>query len=77
MNPVHTLTAYLLGSTLIISSHLCLNLLSGLIPSAFRTKLSHVPHLTVRATFTHLILFNLITLRVIVFGDNHRLINYS
>jgi hypothetical protein len=64
-------------SNLILSSHLCLGLPSGLFPSGFPTKTLYTPLLSpVCATcHAHLILTNLI--KPIIFGEEYRSVSSS
>jgi hypothetical protein len=72
MNPTHTSNTISLRS-LLISSHLCLGLPSGIFPSCFQM---HAFIFTMRAACSsHLILLDLITL--IIFGEEHKLCRSS
>jgi len=64
-------------STLILSSHLCLGLPSGLIPSGFPIKTPYTPLLsTTRATYpAHLILLDFINLTIL--GEEYRSLSSS
>jgi len=63
-------------SILILSSHLCLGLPSGLFPSGFPTKTLYISLLySIHATCpTHLILLDLITW--IIFGEEYRCLSF-
>jgi hypothetical protein len=72
INPVHAPHPTSLTSILILSSHLCLGLSSGLLPSGFPTKTLYATILfPIRATCpTHLSIRDLIT--QMIFGEAHR-----
>jgi hypothetical protein len=63
MNPVHTFHSYFLRSILILSSYLCLGLMSGFFPSGF-LKILYALLISIMHVKcpTHLILLNMITL---------------
>jgi hypothetical protein len=64
-----------LRSILILSSHLCLGLPSGLSPLGFPTKTLHAPLPHTRYMATHLILLDLIT--QILFSEEYRSLSSS
>ena len=68
LDPVHTPTSTSWRSILVLFSHLCLGLPSGLFPSYFPTKTLYAPLLSpVRATcLAHLILIDFITRTILV-----------
>jgi len=71
MHPVHNFPPFSLRSILILSSHLCLRLPSGLFRSVFPTKILYAFIISpMRATcLVHLIFLDLITL--IIFGETY------
>jgi len=71
-NPIHAPAPFLEDSFLILSSHLCLRLPSGLLPSGLASKTLYAcPLFPIRAKYpTYLILFDLITR--IIFGEQYR-----
>jgi len=73
MNPVHTFPVYFPKINLILSSYLCLGLLSGLFPSGFPTEILYTPPISpMYATCpAHLILSEMITL--IIFAEAYKL----
>jgi hypothetical protein len=64
-------------SIVILSSHLCLGLLSELFPSGFHTKTPYKPlHSPMRATVpAHFLLLDFITLTIV--AEEHRSLSYS
>ena len=64
-------------SILMLSSHLCLSLPSGLFPSRFPTKILYAPLLSlIRPTcLVHLILLDFITQKIL--GEGYRSLSYS
>jgi len=77
INPVHAPASQFLRLVLLLSSHPCLGLPSGLFPSCFPTKTLYVPVLApMRAACpTNLIIFNFIT--QIMFSGDYRSLSSS
>ena len=75
IDPIHTPTSW--RSILILSSHLCRGLPSGLFPSYFPTKTLYTPLLSsIRATCSsHLILLDFITRAIL--GEEYRSLSSS
>ena len=77
INPVHAPHPISWRSVLILSSYLCLGLLSSSFPQVSSPNPLHAPLLSPMCATcpTHLILLNLITW--IIFGEEYRLLTYS
>jgi len=77
LHSVHTLHPTSWRSILMLSSHLCLGLPSGLFPSDFPTKTLYTPHPSpIRGTCPgHLVLLDFITRTIL--GEEYRSLNCS
>ena len=75
--PVHIHTSHLLEIHLILSTHLCLDLPSGLFPSGFPTKTLYTPLSSpIRVTYpAHLILLDFITPTIL--GEEYKSLSSS